>query len=152
MKNAGILAGVAVLSAAVFVAGCTGMGPRRPLPGVTPAPTPQGIEGNWIDQAGTGITRFFGGRFETVATDSGQKLSEGTYQHRDQVLVEISGISIIRQSPVAFNCAIAATDQLNCTAASGQQFVLTRYNGPMPQPAPTTGQPTAQTPAPAPRG
>lgn len=134
-KNVGLVAAVAVLSTAVFVAGCT-MGPRRPLPGVTPAPMPTGIEGNWVDQAGTGITSFFSGRFTTIATDSGQKLSEGTYQHRDQVLVEITGISIIRQSPVAFNCSVASTDQLNCTSSSGQQFVLTRYNGPLPQPVP----------------
>jgi hypothetical protein len=132
MKNSGLMAGVAVLSTAVFLAGCTGM--TRRLPGVTPAPIQSGIEGAWIDQAGTGITSFSGGRFQTVATDSGQKLSEGTFQYRDQVLVEITGISIIRQSPVAFNCSIAGTEQLNCTASSGQQFVLTRYNGPMPQP------------------
>ncbi len=132
MKNAGIGAVVAVLSTAVLFAGCS-TGGRRSLP-VAPAPIQSGIEGNWIDQAGTGITSFFGGRFETVATDSGQKLSEGTFQYRDQVLVEITGISIIRQSPVAFNCSIAGPTQLNCTAASGQQFVLTRYNGVVPQP------------------
>ncbi|MBO6718632.1 MAG: hypothetical protein JJ913_11805 [Rhizobiaceae bacterium] len=115
-----------------------------------------GIEGAWVDQAGTGITNFFNGRFETIATDSGQKLSEGTYQYRDQVLVEITGISIIRQSPVAFNCAIASTDQLNCTSSAAQQFVLTRYNGPMPQPvvanpalAPATGQTLGPAPRPA---
>jgi hypothetical protein len=134
MKNAGLGTALVVLSTAVFLAGCS-TGGRRSLP-VAPAPVQSGIEGNWIDQAGTGITSFFGGRFQTVATDSGQKLSEGTFQYRDQVLVEITGISIIRQSPVAFNCAIAGTDQLNCTASTGQQFVLTRYTGPMPQPAP----------------
>lgn len=132
MKKSGLMAGIAVLSTAVFLAGCTGT--TRRLPGVTPAPIQTGIEGAWIDQAGTGITSFSGGRFQTVATDSGQKLSEGTFQYRDQVLVEITGISIIRQSPVAFNCSIANPNQLNCTASSGQQFVLTRYNGPMPQP------------------
>jgi hypothetical protein len=142
MKNAGLGAALVVLSTAVFLAGCS-MGSRRPLPGETPAPLQTGIEGNWIDQAGTGITSFFGGRFQTVATDSGQKLSEGTFQYRDQVLVEITGISIIRQSPVAFNCAVAGADQLNCTASSGQQFVLTRYNGPMPQPVAQPAAPAA---------
>jgi hypothetical protein len=124
--NAGLLAAVAVLSTGIIVAGCTGTGSRRPLPGVAAAPATSGIEGAWLDQAGTGVTNFFNGRFETYATDSGQKLSEGTYQFRDQVLVEITGISIIRQSPVAFNCSVASANQLNCTASSGQQFILTR--------------------------
>lgn len=132
MKKSGLTVGMAILSTAVLLAGCTGT--TRRLPSVTPAPIQSGIEGAWIDEAGTGITSFTGGRFQTVATDSGQKLSEGTFQYRDQVLVEITGISIIRQSPVAFNCSIANPSQLNCTASSGQQFVLTRYNGPMPQP------------------
>ena len=126
MRKAGLWAGVAVVAAAIVVAGCTGTGGRRPLPGVAAAPTPTGIDGAWVDQAGTGVTNFFNGRFETFATDSGQKLSEGIYQYRDQVLVEITGVSIIRQSPVAFNCSVASASQLNCTASSGQQFVLTR--------------------------
>ncbi len=112
-----------VLATGVFLAGCTSAPRRAPT---IPAPAPTGIEGAWVDQAGTGVTNFSNGRFETFATDSGQKLSEGTYQFRDQVLVEITGISIIRQSPVAFNCSIASINQLNCTASSGQQFVLTR--------------------------
>jgi hypothetical protein len=125
-RNASTLAALAVLSGAIVLAGCTGGGGRRPLPGVAAAPATSGIEGAWVDVAGTGVTNFFDGRFETYATDSGQKLSEGTYQYRDQVLVEITGISIIRQSPVAFNCSVAGAGQLNCTSSSGQQFVLTR--------------------------
>jgi len=133
MMNAARIAGAAALVAAL--AGCQ-MSPGGRPPGYSPvAPAPQtGVEGTWIDQAGTGISRFSAGRFETVASDSGQRLSEGSYRFRDRSVVEITGTSIIRQTAVSFNCAVASSSQLNCTAASGQQFVLTRYNGPMPQP------------------
>ena len=118
-------AGVAAVAVAALLAGCQS-GPRNQGPGPIVAIPQSGIEGAWVDQAGTGLTSFMAGRFETVATDSGQKLSEGTYVMRSPSLVEISGISIIRQSPIAFNCALANQTQLNCTASSGQQFVLTR--------------------------
>jgi hypothetical protein len=40
--------------------------------------------------------------------------------------VEITGTSLIRQSPISFNCLMVSTSQLNCTSSSGQNFVLTR--------------------------
>lgn len=128
MLNSRVLAGVA-LAAAAAIAGCqSAPGPRPGAPGPVTS-VPQGIEGSWLDQAGTGLTTFMGGRFETIATDSQQKLSEGTYTMRTPTLVEISGISIIRQSPIAFNCAMATPTQLNCTASGGQQFIMTRRVG-----------------------
>jgi hypothetical protein len=120
--------GAAALVAAVL-AGCQSAPRGVPGPGPITAAPQTGIEGAWLDQAGTGLTTFTAGRFETVATDSAQKLSEGTYVMRSPTLVEITGISIIRQSPIAFNCAMATPNQLNCTASSGQQFVLTRRVG-----------------------
>jgi hypothetical protein len=119
----------AVAVAAAVLAGCQSAPRGVPAPGPIAAAPQTGIEGAWLDQAGTGLTTFTAGRFETVATDSAQKLSEGTYVMRSATLVEITGISIIRQSPIAFNCAMATPNQLNCTASSGQQFVLTRRVG-----------------------
>jgi hypothetical protein len=40
--------------------------------------------------------------------------------------VQINGTSLIRQTPVGFNCLMVSTSQLNCTSSSGQNFVLTR--------------------------
>ncbi len=130
MSSSRINAGVAAIAVAALLAGCQS-GPRNdPGPGGPIAAAPQqGIEGSWVDGTGAGLTIFTAGRFETFATDSQQKLSEGTYTMRTPTLVEISGISIIRQSPIAFNCALATPAQLNCTASSGQQFVLTRRVG-----------------------
>lgn len=126
MSIAGRIASTAGAVALAALAGCTtGPGPR---PGPV-ALAPQGVEGSWIDQQGTGVTNFTGGRFETYATDTGQKLSEGTYTMRDPSMAQITGFSLIKQKPVAFNCAIASPVQLACTGDSGQQFVLTRRTG-----------------------
>jgi hypothetical protein len=127
MSIAGRFGAAAGLAFLVGVAGCTTGGYRQPGP-IAVAPQ-SGVEGSWIDQQGTGVTNFTGGRFETFAADTLQKLSECSYVTRPDGVVEISGISIIRQSPIAFNCAVAAPTQLNCTSSTGQQFVLTRRTG-----------------------
>ncbi len=118
----------AAIAAVTGMAGCQS-GPSEPMPGPIVAAPQTGVEGSWIDQAGTGLTTFTAGRFETIATDSRQKLSEGTYALKSPTLVEINGMSIIRQTPIAFNCALATQNQLNCTSSGGQQFVLTRRVG-----------------------
>ena len=103
-------------------AACTTTGPSEP----PPMAAAKGVEGNWIDAKGTGLSTFAGGSFTTVATDTGQKLSEGSYTMTGATSVEIHGTSLIRQTPVSFNCLMISTSQLNCTSASGQNFVLTR--------------------------
>jgi hypothetical protein len=85
-----------------------------------------GIEGSWIDAQGTGLSSLSGGVFQTIATDTGQKLAEGSYILNGPSSVQISGTSLIRQSPIAFNCLLVSSSQLNCTSSAGQQFVLTR--------------------------
>lgn len=114
--------GIAVAAAATLAACSTAGGPP---PDSLPT-RPNGIEGAWIDAQGTGLSTFSAGRFSTVATDTGQKLSEGSYVMNSPTSVQINGTSLIRQSPVAFNCLMVSTSQLNCTSNSGQNFVLTR--------------------------
>lgn len=84
------------------------------------------VDGSWIDAQGTGLSTFSRGAFQTVATDTGQKLSDGSYRMTGPNSVEISGTSLIRQSAISFNCLMVSTSQLNCTSATGQNFVLTR--------------------------
>ena len=116
LVSAGAIAGVAIL------AGCVSSGPSNP----PMATAPTGVEGTWIDAQGTGLSTLSGGVFTTVATDTGQKLAEGSYVLSGTNAVEINGTSLIRQSPISFNCLLVSTNQLNCTSASGQNFVLTR--------------------------
>lgn len=110
------------MAAATALAGCTTSAP--PPAQITAAPT--GVEGSWIDAQGTGLSTFSAGTFQTVATDTGQKLSDGSYTMTGPTSVEINGTSLIRQSPISFNCLMVSTSQLNCTSAAGQNFVLTR--------------------------
>ena len=109
-------------AAAAALAGCTTPGPAEP----PIAAAPKGVEGSWIDAQGTGLSTLSGGRFQTVATDTGQKLADGSYTMTGSTSVEIHGTSLIRQSPIAFNCLLVSTSQLNCTSSTGQNFVLTR--------------------------
>ena len=120
LMSAGAIAGLAGL-----LAGCMSSGPSSG-PTVVRAAPQTGVEGAWIDAQGTGLSTFSGGVFQTVATDTGQKLSEGSYVLSGRDAVQISGTSLIRQSPISFNCLMVSTSQLNCTSSAGQQFVLTR--------------------------
>ena len=68
--SAGAAAGLAVI-----LAGCMGGGGG----GGAVRPVQTGVEGTWIDAQGTGLSTISGGIFTTVATDTGQKLAEGSY-------------------------------------------------------------------------
>ncbi len=117
LYSAGMLALVAVTVAACSTSG-PGGGPGRS--------SPSGVEGAWLDAKGTGLSTFQAGTFQTVATDTGQKLSDGTYIMTGATAVQINGTSLIRQSPISFNCLLISANQLNCTSSTGQQFTLTR--------------------------
>ena len=98
--------------------------------GTATAARPSGVEGSWQDNTG-GVSTFSGGVFQTVASDTGEKLSEGRYTLNGAESVAITGTSLARQrrnlpADVAFNCLLASTNQLNCTGSGGQQFILTR--------------------------
>jgi hypothetical protein len=107
---------------ALALSGCQSGGPSAP----SMRSAPSGVEGSWIDAQGTGLSTLSAGRFQTVATDTGQKLADGSYTLTGATSVQITGTSLIRQSPISFNCLLVSTNQLNCTSATGQNFVLTR--------------------------
>jgi len=114
----------AAAALSVALAGCMGFGGGGGGGSARPAQT--GVEGNWIDAQGTGLSTISGGIFTTVATDTGQKLAEGSYTSTGATSVQITGTSLIRQAPISFNCLLVSTSQLNCTSSAGTQFVLTR--------------------------
>lgn len=84
------------------------------------------VDGEWLSTDGVAVSRFEGGRFSTTATDTGNKLAEGSYRFTENRMISISGTSLIRQTPIAFNCLLATPQQLNCTNATGQNFSLNR--------------------------
>lgn len=120
-----VLSAGAVAGLSAVLAGCMSFGGGGGG-GSSPRPAQTGIEGSWIDAQGTGLSTLSGGVFSTVATDTGQKLAEGSYVANGATSVQITGTSLIRQSPISFNCLLVSTSQLNCTSSAGQQFVLTR--------------------------
>ena len=109
-------AGTGLLAAAL--AACSTSGDVGGPSGGMGRPAATGVEGSWIDAKGTGLSTF--------ATDTGQKLADGSYTMTGPTSVEIHGTSLIRQTPVSFNCLLVSTSQLNCTSGTGQNFVLTR--------------------------
>jgi hypothetical protein len=111
----------AVAAMAAALAGCMSGGP-----GQGPAAVATGVEGKWVDGKATGVSTLAGGVFQTVATDTGQKLADGSYKMTGANSVLISGTSLIRQAPISFNCLLASANQLNCTSAGGANFVLNR--------------------------
>ena len=111
-----VFAGVIVSLAAL--AACQSAGPG-------PGAAPTGVEGDWLSSDGVAISRFSAGSFSTTARDTGKTLAQGTYV-ASGATVQIIGTSVIRQSPVSFNCLMVSTKQLNCTSSAGQQFTLVR--------------------------
>ncbi|MGO4837895.1 hypothetical protein AB4144_37190 [Rhizobiaceae sp. 2RAB30] len=110
-------------ASAAMLAGCVAAGPDGGGPGVN---TSSPFEGEWMSTDGVAISRFSGGVFETIATDTGNKLADGNYHLVDGRTAAITVRSLIRQTTSNVNCALAAPTQLNCTSSTGQQFVLTR--------------------------
>ncbi len=122
MKSLRLVAAAAALAA---IAGCTFDGPRRG--GVGPMTrAPSGVEGDWVGTDGVAISRFTGGRFETIATDTGNKLAEGNYFQRDPRTIDINLTSLIRQTTSSVTCGLVNPRQMNCTSSTGSQFVLVR--------------------------
>lgn len=99
--------------------------------GGVPVRPASGIEGAWIDAQGTGLSSLSGGVFQTVATDTGQKLSEGSYILTGSTSVQITGVSLLRRArgepdALKINCLLVSANQMNCTSQNNQQFVLQR--------------------------
>ncbi len=121
MNKARVVFAAGSVAATAFLAGCVSGGP-----GGNPFGRAQGVEGEWLSTDGVAVSRFSAGAFETIATDTGKQLANGSYQMVDPRTAAITGTSLIRQTPISFNCALATSTQLNCTSSAGQQFVLTR--------------------------
>ena len=117
---------VAAIAAVLVLAGCQGMGNQ---PRVAARPAPGGVEGEWMSTDGVAMSRFSGGAFETLATDTGNRLADGNYRHLDANTVSITVRSLIRQTTTQVNCALVSASQLNCTSSAGQQFSLVRRPG-----------------------
>lgn len=84
------------------------------------------IDGKWVDE--NGISSFFyGGVFETRASDTNEKLSEGTYRYVGARRIEIEVRSMLRGTVSKVNCSLSNNDiQLLCITHTGSHFFLNR--------------------------
>ena len=128
MMNVGKFRAVAAVAIATALAGCQTAGPppMRSGPVAPPPVQTSNFEGDWVSTDGVAISRFTNGFFETLATDTGNKLAEGNYTQINATTVSISVTSLIRQTTTQVNCALVTQTQLNCTSSAGQQFSLLR--------------------------
>ena len=129
MSSAGKFGAAGTVFALLALAGCQSVGGPPPQQRFTPPPqqaATTGVEGDWVSTDGVAMSRFTGGVFETLASDTGNKLAEGSYSYTDQSNVSISVTSLIRQTTTQVNCSLVTTTQLNCTSSAGQRFSLVR--------------------------
>jgi len=100
---------------------------NRPMPPVAISyPQPLGVEGDWVDSNGI-HSSFQNGYFETRATDTQEKLSEGNYVMRSQDRVDIEIHSLVRGTVSRVNCAFNGPEQLQCRSPEGATFTLYRH-------------------------
>lgn len=128
MMNAGKIRAVGAVAVALALAGCQNVGPPPRAGGPIAGAPPPGshFDGDWMSTDGVAISRFTSGRFETLATDTGNKLAEGNYTQTGPSAVTISVTSLIRQTTTQVNCTMVTQTQLNCTSSAGSQFSLVR--------------------------
>ena len=86
------LTAITVLCATLAATGCQSVSFG---PGETRRPS--AVEGQWSDTAGVGIATFSNGLFTNVATDTGNRLAEGSYTMRDSSTIDLRFRSLIRQ-------------------------------------------------------
>jgi hypothetical protein len=128
MRKAGKIRAAGAIAVALALAGCQGIGGPPPRSGgpIASTPPPSGFNGDWMSTDGVAISRFTNGYFETLATDTGNKLAEGSYTQTGPGAVSISVTSLIRQTTTQVNCAMVTQTQLNCTSSAGAQFSLVK--------------------------
>ena len=113
-----IAGGIAILAASI--SGCMSSGS-----GGSSASARPGIEGDWDSGDGVAVSSFAGGVFTTKAKDTGNKLADGSYRINGS-MIEITVISLIRNTTTNVNCSQVDQNQLNCTSSTGSTFVLRR--------------------------
>ncbi len=99
-------------------------------PNYSPAPT-SGVEGSWIDEQGVAVSTLYSGVFESIANDTGQRISQGTYAYRDANTIDLTINSLIRGTTKNATCRLVTPYQLNCTNSDGVHFVLIRHDNPV---------------------
>ncbi len=111
----------------VVLAGCMSSGPREVPPPREVAASP--FEGDWIGTDGVALSSLRGGKFTSTSLKTGETLTSGTYAMRGANLIDLDFFSQKTGNNTKATCLLANRDQMNCTLASGTQFILSRKMG-----------------------
>lgn len=124
-KRAILYAGAFILTAGLLSA-CTSTsdsGGGRPPVG---APAQTGVDGDWVGTDGVAVSTLRGGQFSSRSLATGETLTNGTYVARDQRTIDLDFFSVRTNQNTKATCILVDVNQMNCTLATGTQFVLTR--------------------------
>ena len=85
-----------------------------------------GLDGRWSPDTGGYAAEFQNGAFRTLASDTGNVISQGSYIVMSENDVELSWTSNITGQPNTAKCARPAANLLHCTDGGGKTFTLRR--------------------------
>lgn len=85
-----------------------------------------GFEGDWVGTDGVAVSSLNAGKFSSRSQATGETLTNGTYTMRDRQTIDLDFFSVRTSQNTKATCLLANINQMNCTLASGTQFVLTR--------------------------
>jgi hypothetical protein len=119
MKTKRHFAGIALVLAMAAVSGCQ-------TDKVNPTAGGGGLAGNWNPETGGYTAQFDNGRFTTVASDTGNVISQGGYIAVSEKQVDLNWTSNVTGTQNSASCTRPDLNTLNCTDAGGKPFVLRR--------------------------
>lgn len=115
---------IAAATGLAVLAGCqTGAPPPTQAP---VARLPQGVEGEWVGTDGVAISNLQAGSFTSRSAQTGEQLTRGSYVHRDPRTIELTFFSLRTERTTSAACLLVSPNQMNCTLADGNNFVLQR--------------------------
>jgi len=106
--------------------GCQQIGVPAPEPEVAFPYRARGVDGDWIGADDVAVSSLHQGRFESRSLKTGERLTSGNYSYSDPRTITLSFYSVKSRRQTAATCLLVDADRMNCTLASGQQFVLNR--------------------------
>lgn len=105
-----------------LLAACTSSpGGRPPIGSAT-----TGVEGDWVGTDGVAVSSLRAGQFSSRSLATGETLTNGTYMFRDSKTIDLDFFSVRTNQNTKATCLLVDQNQMNCTLATGTQFVLNR--------------------------
>ena len=115
MRNSKKLLAIAVL----VLAGCE-------TAKINPTAGGGGLAGEWNPDSGGYTAKFDNGAFSTLALDTGNIISQGSYVAVSETEVSLNWSSNVTGTQNSAACARPDINTLNCTDGGGKPFVLRR--------------------------